>query len=191
MIELELNGLIKRIRTPVAMDRPHQTLMQENPLSKLPTLRLDDGTILVGSSVICRYLDGIQDMSRLFPAGKFRWAVESRLGLIDQMLEIIVLWRNERDKPADQQRGEWLRSFQQKITTALDHFDRNVDAFASSERTIDQIALGCTLSYLDYRMPEIIWRPKRLPLATWQENFTNWPSANLTRPGFNQIASYG
>ena len=33
--------------------------MEDNPLSKIPTLVLDDGTVLYDSRVICEYLDGL------------------------------------------------------------------------------------------------------------------------------------
>ena len=43
--------------------------MTDNPLSKIPTLVLDDGTVLYNSPVICEYLDGLHAGPKLFPPG--------------------------------------------------------------------------------------------------------------------------
>ena len=47
--ELGLTDRIDCVRTVVATTRPHVPLMEENPLSKIPTLVLDDGTVLYDS----------------------------------------------------------------------------------------------------------------------------------------------
>ena len=47
---------------------PHLELMRENPLGKIPTLVLEDGTIIYNSPVICEYLDTLHDGPKLFPA---------------------------------------------------------------------------------------------------------------------------
>ncbi|MCA3376654.1 MAG: glutathione S-transferase N-terminal domain-containing protein, partial [Roseomonas sp.] len=42
-------------------------LLKVNPLSKVPTLVLDDGTALYDSPVICEYLDSVGDGPKMFP----------------------------------------------------------------------------------------------------------------------------
>ena len=49
-------GLVERlelVRSVAAMLTPNERLMQDNPLSKIPALVLDDGTVLLDSVVIC------------------------------------------------------------------------------------------------------------------------------------------
>ena len=49
-------------------------LLQHNPLSKVPTLILDDGTTIYDSPVICEYLDSVGSAPKLIPAsGPARW----------------------------------------------------------------------------------------------------------------------
>ena len=48
------------VRTVAATTKPHAELMQDNPLSKIPTLVLDDGTVIYDSPVICEYLDTLR-----------------------------------------------------------------------------------------------------------------------------------
>jgi len=55
MIVLHERGLVDRItciRTVAATAKPHPELMKDNPLSKIPTLLLDDGTVIDGSHKI-------------------------------------------------------------------------------------------------------------------------------------------
>ena len=65
--DLGLAGRIENVRTVAAMMKPHPELMLDNPLSKIPTLVLDNGTVLYDSSVICEYLDHLHDGPKLFP----------------------------------------------------------------------------------------------------------------------------
>ena len=50
--ERGLAGRITCIRTVAATAKPHAELMKDNPLSKIPTLVLDDGTVIDGSREI-------------------------------------------------------------------------------------------------------------------------------------------
>ncbi len=57
-------GIADRIRTQrvvVAPNNPNIEVMQDNPLSKIPTLVFDDGTSLYDSRVICEYFDTLHD----------------------------------------------------------------------------------------------------------------------------------
>ncbi len=59
---------ITPVKTFVAMIKPAPELLGDNPLSKIPTLVLDDGTPLYDSRTICEYLDSLNDGAKLFPA---------------------------------------------------------------------------------------------------------------------------
>src|SRR5689334_18204129 len=54
--ELDLVDRIERVRTVVAMRQPNVALLSDNPLGKIPTLLLPDGTALFDSLTICDYL---------------------------------------------------------------------------------------------------------------------------------------
>src|SRR4029079_3707197 len=59
---------IQTMRTVVAAATPDIELMKENPQSRLPTLRLADGTVVYDSPVICEYFDTLHGGPKLFPA---------------------------------------------------------------------------------------------------------------------------
>src|SRR5262245_41396748 len=100
MIAAHELGLVERItcvRTVAAPTRPHAALMEVNPLSKIPTLVLDDGTVLYDSPVICEYLDSLHGGHKLVPAdGMERMVALRRQALGDGFLDFLLLLRNER-----------------------------------------------------------------------------------------------
>ena len=107
MIVAHARGLIERldcVRTVAAMTTPHAELMRDNPLSKIPTLVLDDGTALYDSPVICEYLDALDGKPKLFPLDRQqRILALRRQALGDGFLDLLVLARNERLREAHSQ----------------------------------------------------------------------------------------
>ena len=59
--ECGLADRIETVRTVVAASEPNIELMKENPQSRLPTLRLADGTVIYDSPVICEYFDTLNE----------------------------------------------------------------------------------------------------------------------------------
>ena len=122
--ELGLAEKIECVRSVAAMGKPNPAIMLDNPLSKIPALVLGDGTVLVDSAVIVEYLDSLAGGGRLLaPAGRLRWLVLSRQALADGLLDLLVLWRNEREKPAGRQTHEWLDAFAIKAAATLDRLE--------------------------------------------------------------------
>src|ERR1700727_2792830 len=95
MVLVHERGLADRIacvRTVAATTKPHAELMRDNPLSKIPTLVLDDGTVIYDSPVICEYLDALDGAPGLFSTEpKARLTALRRQALGDGFLEMLVL----------------------------------------------------------------------------------------------------
>jgi glutathione S-transferase len=184
MIVAHERGLVDRlncVRTVVAMTTPHHELMRDNPLSKIPTLVLDDGTALYDSPVICEYLDGLDDEPKLFPRDReHRIRALRRQALGDGFLDLLVLARNER--LSEQPSQVHLRNAAVRSAAVLDGLEREADALAASGFNIGQIAIGCALSYLDFRFAEEDWRKDHARLAIWHAVFAARPSVQATRP---------
>jgi len=179
--ELDLADRIELVRSVADMRRPNPAIMGDNPLSKIPTLVLADGQALFDSGVICEYLDGLAGGDRLFPArGPDRWQVLGWHALATGLLDVLILWRNERDKPADRQAPEWLAAFAVKTEASLDRLETLVPDLDRTRFGIGHIAIGCALGYLDFRFANIDWRTKRSSLAAWQDRFQARPSAIAT-----------
>jgi glutathione S-transferase len=173
--------LLDCVRTVAAMTAPHAALMQDNPLSKIPTLVLDDGTALYDSPVICEYLDALDGKPQLFPPDrKLRMLALRRQALGDGFLDLLVLARNERLRK--QPSRLHLTSAAVRTAAVLDSLEREADALAASAFDIGHIAIGCALSYLDFRFAEQDWRKDHQRLAIWHAVFAARPSVEATRP---------
>jgi glutathione S-transferase len=184
MIVAHERGLADRltcIRTVAAMTKPHAELMNDNPLSKIPTLVLDDGTALYDSPVICEYLDALDGKPQLFPLERgARILALRRQALGDGFLDLLVLARNEKLRP--QPDDAHLKSAAVRTSTVLDSLEREAAALAAGPLTIGHIAIGCALSYLDFRFADDNWREHHQRLADWHAGFAARPSVAATRP---------
>ena len=184
MIVAHERGLVDRldcVRTIAAMTTPHAELMRDNPLSKIPTLVLDDGTALYDSPVICEYLDALDGRPQLFPRDREpRMIALRRQALGDGFLDLLVLARNERlrEQPSDVH----LRSAAARSAAVLDCLEREAQALMTNAFDIGHIGIGCALSYLDFRFAEKVWRQSHPGLARWHADFAARPSVEATRP---------
>ena len=184
MIVAHERGIADRVlcvRTIAEMTTPHAELMKDNPLSKIPTLVLDNGMVLYDSAVICEYLDALAGDPKLFPQhGRARILALHRQALGDGFLDLLVLARNERMRAQPSQAH--LASAATRTAATLDHLEREAEALAASPFSIGHIAIGCALSYLDFRFTEQDWRRGRPRLANWHASFVERPSVQATSP---------
>lgn len=153
-----------------------------NPLGKVPTLVLDDGTALFDSRVICEYLDARSAGPRLFPDGEARWDALARQALADGLLDAALLLRYERVlRPATARWDAWEAGQVAKIAGALDRIEATL-AGPASALDIGAVATACALGYLDFRFPDLGWRTGRPDAAAWYEAFGQRPSMQRTTP---------
>jgi glutathione S-transferase len=184
MIVAHERGIVDRIaclRTVAETAKPHADLMKDNPLSKIPTLVLDNGTVLYDSRVICEYLDALDGMPKLFPKNaEARMIALRRQALGDGFLDLLVLNRNERSRP--QPSAMHIDSAAVRTAAVLDGLDREAEALTTTPFGIGHIAIGCALSYLDFRYAEDNWRKSHRHLANWHAGFAARPSVRGTQP---------
>jgi glutathione S-transferase len=182
MVAAHETGLVDRlalVRTVVAMTATNRELLPDNPLSKLPTLVLDDGTPLYDSVVICEYLDTLHNGPKLFPSeAKAKWTALRRHALGDGLLELLILWRNERER--EHPAPAFLTAFREKFDASLDALEKDAAGIAATPFGIGHVAIGCALSYIDFRFPDLDWRAKHPQIAAWHKTFSDRPSARAT-----------
>ncbi|WP_309088457.1 glutathione S-transferase family protein [Phenylobacterium sp.] len=177
-------GLIDRIEivsvtvSPVSVN---PEVSAANPLTKVPTLLLDDGAALFDSRVIVDYLDELSG-GRLVPAGAARWPALRDQAAADGLMDAALLARYERAlRPEALRWAEWDAGQIGKIERALDTFEAGFTPSARAPQ-IGDIALACALSYLDFRFADLGWRNGRSRLAAFAEAFNARPSMQATQP---------
>mgnify|MGYP006284675649 FL=1 len=163
---------------------PADDLPGDNPLGKVPALKLEDGTVLFDSPVIVRYLDTLHDGAPLFPQdGDRRWWVERTHALADGILDAAVtrLIENVR-RPKELYWADWDARQKAKVDRALDDLALDVDRLKSDPPDLAAIAAACALGYLDFRFQAEDWRASRPDLADWYAGFAYRESMQKTVP---------
>jgi glutathione S-transferase len=158
-----------------------------NPLGKIPTLVLDDGTTLFDSRVIVEFLDSVSPIARLIPEdNRERVAVRRWEALADGILDAGILVRYESLRPQAEQSPAWVAKQSARIARGL-----AVMADELGERTwchgekysLADIAVGCTLGWLEFRFPQNMWRVIHPNLARHMDKLSERPSFAETKPG--------
>jgi len=164
---------------PVNRDR---SVVERNPLGKIPTLVTDGGAVFFDSRVICEYLNGLGDGHLLPAAGEVRIAILTDQALADGLMDAAVLVRYESTVRPEQLRWpDWSGGQMEKVSSALSDFERRAATWGG-RMDLGVIALGCALGYLDFRYPEFAWRERGASLARWYEQFAARESMTKTRP---------
>jgi len=186
MIAAHEMGLVDKLeceRTIVSAFAENPDMLAVNPLGKIPTLVLDDGTVLYDSPVICEYLDGLHDGPKLFPpTGPARFTALRWLALGDGMLDMLLARMYEERTRTEEQRSEKLQAaIAVKLKSCLDALDAMAPALEKAPVNIGHVAIVCALGYLDFRFDDD-WRAERPALAAWHKSFAARPSVVATEP---------
>jgi glutathione S-transferase len=166
---------------PVTRDR---NIIVHNPLGQVPTLLLEDGTMLADSRVICEYLDDLAGGS-LFPrSGSARWRVLVDQTIGDGILTAALLSRYEvAARPTEKLWQDWFDGQMDKIETAISSIEA-VAPTLGDRVDIGTISFGCAFGYLDLRFPDLGWRDRHPKSADWYARFGARPSMVATQhPG--------
>ncbi|NQV85402.1 MAG: glutathione S-transferase N-terminal domain-containing protein [Rhodospirillales bacterium] len=180
LLETGLEGRVEKIPTDVW--DPETDITRDNPLGKVPSLILDDGSVLFDSPVICEYLDSLHDGDKLFPAsGEARWQALRLQALGDGMTDAGIIRFLEIKRPEEFQYGKWMERQIAVVFRAMDALESDMDTLEAGF-TIGQISVACAIGWLDFRMPELDWRGDRPGLADWFEGVSERPSISKTVP---------
>ncbi|WP_102224612.1 glutathione S-transferase N-terminal domain-containing protein [Acidimangrovimonas sediminis] len=172
--EKGLAGTVKTLRTHADPMIPHAGLMEVNPLSKIPTLELDDGRVLFDSHVICQWadLEGAEG-PRLFPSDPAaRLEAERDEALGTGLLDIALPWLVElKMRPEAQRSAQMLAVYRSKTAKVCDWLESHAARLRERPFDIGHLTIGVALCYLDFRFDAEGWRDGRPALAQWHEGF--------------------
>lgn len=165
--------------TPLA---PGTMPVDRNPLGKIPALERAEGTAIYDSRVICRYLDDLSGAG-LYPAAPKLWETLTLEATADGILEAALLMVYEvRVRPEERRFPDWIDAQWAKIDRALDAIEAGWMDHLDGPLDMAQIAVGCALGYLDFRLDARNWREGRPRLAAWEAAFAQRPAMQATKP---------
>ena len=171
-IAADLLGLAGKIDVrPVDLDAAGDSIRTQNPVGKIPTLILDDGTAYYDSRVIVEYLDHLAGGGRIIPReAPARFEALRLQALCDGLLEASLLIVYEgRYRPADRHVQSWIDRQNDKVVrglAALEAAPPRLDPIPD----IGQITLACLLGYRDLRFGGT-WRKDHPRLVAWLDKF--------------------
>jgi glutathione S-transferase len=179
-------GLDARVqKQEVTLRDPASALLPFNPVGRVPTLELDDGTILTESLLILHYVDAIQSGPKLLPRdGPDKWRVLSEMGLATGLLEGIVTWARMLRNPENQRATAVLNLETTRCNRTADVLEKAVanGGYAGSEINAARLVLGVTLGWIEPRHPIWKWRQGRPALSAWFDTIAATPSFRATEP---------
>jgi glutathione S-transferase len=147
------------------------TLRQQNPLGKLPTLLLPDGRALYDSRTIVEFLHESVPDSPLFPADPVARAVaRTQVVLCDGVTDAALLLVYEgRFRDPQTHSSRWTSHQAGKVWRSLDLLRAQLPPVHL--RNAASISLVCALGYLDWRQP-LAWRERYPEIVAWLERIS-------------------
>ena len=181
--EMGLQERLKIVRTVAGGTTPHAELMKINPVGKIPTLELADGTAVYDSPVIIEYLDTLHDGPKLFPlTWPERLHALRRHALGQGMLDNALPLLSEGFRPAERQSEPHKNLWRAKLRNCVEALEHEADDLAAAPFSIGHIAIGVALAYLDFRFDVLQWRAGHPKLAAWHATFNARPSVAANMP---------
>ena len=166
----------KRIDCELVIDPPWAAdthVPDVNPLGKVPVLILDDGSTLFDSRVIAEYLDSVTPNNRLLPSpSRERISIKRWEALADGVLDAAVAAFLEARRPDGERSPSWIERQRGKVNQALKVMSDDLGDQPwchGSGLSLADIAIGCALGYVSFRLGDIRWREQYPNLAQLYE----------------------
>ncbi|MGZ5035339.1 MAG: glutathione S-transferase N-terminal domain-containing protein [Usitatibacter sp.] len=163
---------------------PQTTVARYNPLCKVPALVMDEGDSLYDSRVIAEYVDSLPGVKFIPAPVNERIRVRRDEALGDGIADAGILVFLERKRDPARQDPAWIARQSEKVRSGIAALSKAIAATPSAgarRMTLGDIACGCALFWLEFRLPEFRWRDDPV-LRQWAENLESRASFSQTRP---------
>ena len=165
---------------------PDTAISKLNPLGKVPSLVMDDGSVMIDSRVMVEYLDTLTPVCKLLPANsRDRADVKCWEALADGIIDAAVIVRLERLRPIELQSEDWVARQQGKVRLGLAALSDKLGDLPycmGKNYSLADVAVGCTLGWLAFRFPDIGWRDDHANLARLFDKLSERQSFKDTFP---------
>ena len=158
-----------------------------NPLGKIPTLVLDDGTALYDSRVIVEFLDGASPIAQLIPdERRERVAVHRWEALADGVTDAGILIRSELQRDKKERSKAWTDKQLARMKRGMAQMSADLGERAlclNDKYSLADIAVGCCLGWLGFRNPgDVDWHAEYPVLARHYARLMERPAFADTVP---------
>jgi len=156
-----------------------------NPLGKVPVLVTDEGEALFDSVAIVEYLDPLGGPRLIPDEGIARARVRRDEALGDGISDAGVTMRLEGLRESARQDAAWIARQKDKVERGVAAIakDLGTKTFLRGDAiTLGDIACGCALLWLEFRLPQLEWRASHANLRAWAERLEARATFASTRP---------
>jgi glutathione S-transferase len=160
------------------LQKKSQRLLDANPLGKVPTLVLDNGTTVFDSPVICQYLDNLNDKVMMVPREEsertevLKWEAFAD----DLMTAAINLYMEKVRHPQDFHK-DFAAAAEKNILSAYGYIEQNIPKL--KKFNLASIAVASAIGYIHFRLPSL---KVQGALLQWFEEISKRPSMAQTIP---------
>ena len=181
VVALEL-GLYDEIEWKTLTREERGDLQIYNPLGKVPVGILSTGEIVCDSPVICAYVDSLTSSRKLIPeCGSKRWEVLTLEALGDGLGDAVIAVSQENQRSNELRSQDVVDRQVGKIKSTLSVLDKVVSDF-NDPPLIGEIAVACSLGYMDFRGIFSEWRGSYTNMASWYTIILKRQSFTKTAP---------
>jgi len=163
---------------------PDTKVPPHNPIGKVPALILEDGDCLYDSRVIAEYVDSLPGPKFIpAPIGE-RVRVRRDEALGDGIGDAGIAIFLERKRDPARQDPAWIARQSGKVQSGIAAVSKAIaarPAAGARPLTLGDIACGCALFWLEFRLPEFRWREDPI-LKSWAESLEGRAAFSSTRP---------
>jgi len=153
-----------------------------NPLQRMPSLVLDDGTIITESIAICRYFEMLRPEPPLFGVGSKDAAIVemwNRRTEINFLANVAAVFRHTHPAMKElevPQVPAWAEASRPRVSWFLEMLDRELatrEFVAGDHYTVADITMQVAVDFM---------KPARLPMPDGATNVKRWHTAVSARP---------
>jgi len=153
-----------------------------NPLQRIPSLVLDDGTIITESIAICRYFELLRPEPPLFGVGSKDAAIVemwNRRAEINFLANVAAVFRHTHPAMKElevPQVPAWAEANRPRVSWFLEMLDRELatrEFVAGDHYTVADITMQVAVDFM---------KPARLPMPDGATNVKRWHTAVSARP---------
>jgi len=169
-------GLIDRLElVPTDPWKHSEEMVAVNPGGKVPALIKENGSVVTESTTICEYFMFLASGNLKFDEQYVEILARAAMGqgIIDAGYTAVIEGR----RPADKRWQDWVDRQMSALYRLLAAAQTKPGRF-----DIGDISLACGLAYLDFRLPQVIWRQSQPALASWLDEVALRPSMQKTDP---------
>jgi len=160
------------------LQKKSQRLLEANPLGKVPTLVLDNGTTVFDSPVICQYLDGLNDKTVMIPHEAVeRIEVLKWEAFADDLMTAAINLYMERVRHPQDFNKDFTASQEKNILSAYGYIEKNLSKLKNFN--LASVAIASAIGYIHFRLPHM---KVQGTLLQWFEEISKRPSMAQTIP---------